>query len=310
MHVFEASTLNQLYLQALHELLARPCTVPSRNGFTSELHPCVLRLRDLHYRSLTLRERRKNFGLQLMEFLWIWHGSNRLAPLASVCKQWAAYSDDGVTLHGAYGSRLRNPSVNGPDQLAQCMTLLQRDPHTRQAVMTIWDPAQDLCSTTKDKPCNNWLHFMLRNERLDLTVVTRSNDVWWGIPYNVFNWTQLQCVVAARLGVEPGVYTHFTDSLHLYEKDRARALDVVGANRDGGLCIPWPTHGATDEELRAAYARVTEDGATTTPQTTFWHHYVGAVRRCQLKQDDAEGLSSPFREEMLLKQSPLQVGLT
>ena len=300
MLTFEADTFNQLYLSALAALLAKPPTVPSRNGLTSELQPCVLRLTDLRHRSLTLRARKKNLGLQLMEFLWIWHGDNRLAPLTSVCKRWADYSDDGVTLHGAYGHRLRTSGEWGEDQIDQCIKLLKSKPDTRQAVMTIWQP-EDLWAKSKDLPCNNYLHFLIRAGRLNLTVVVRSNDAWLGLPYNVFNWTQLQCVVAERIGVLPGTYTHVADSLHLYAEHRERAGVVLEANVQSHQPITWPAHGGNDDDLAAAYAHVTLEKPLDAWLDPFWADYARTIRLCQTKSTQQDGLSNPFREELMLR---------
>lgn len=47
----------------------------------------------------------------------------------------------------------------------------------------------------------------------------RSNDLFRGLPHNVVQFTSLQEVFAGWLGLEVGTYHHYSDSLHLYEKD-------------------------------------------------------------------------------------------
>ena len=54
----------------------------------------------------------------------------------------------------------------------------------------------------------------------------RSNDVWWGLPYDVFQFTQLQLTLARLLDVAPGEYTHMVGSLHAYERD-ADGIDAL-----------------------------------------------------------------------------------
>lgn len=121
---------------------------------------------------------------------------------------------DGGTFHGAYGPRVRH-------QLHSVARRLQRDPDTRQAVVTIWDPAYDAHTDgLRDYPCTLSLHFMVRDDALDLHVTMRSNDVWWGLAHDVFQFTQLQQTMAAALGFELGQYYHHANSLHFYERDR------------------------------------------------------------------------------------------
>lgn len=55
---------------------------------------------------------------------------------------------------------------------------------------------------------------------LDMTVTNRSNDMIWGmLGANFVHFTILQEYMAARLGVEVGRYHHFTNNLHVYEKN-------------------------------------------------------------------------------------------
>lgn len=53
---------------------------------------------------------------------------------------------------------------------------------------------------------------------LDTTVTNRSNDMIWGLlGANYVHFTFLQEYMAARLGVEVGLYHHFTNNLHVYD---------------------------------------------------------------------------------------------
>jgi thymidylate synthase len=55
----------------------------------------------------------------------------------------------------------------------------------------------------------------------------RSNDAFKGLPHDVFTFTMLQEIVARQLGVEPGTYSHFAASLHLYDVDAEKARQLV-----------------------------------------------------------------------------------
>lgn len=129
---------------------------------------------------------------------------------------------DGEVLHGSYGPRLRY-------QIPKVLDRLREDEDTRQAVATIWDPAYDGYGDVKDTPCTTMLQWTIRNGKLNMHTRMRSNDVWWGLAYDAFQFTQLQINMAATLGVGVGRYYHHVTSLHIYERDleAARAVTVA-----------------------------------------------------------------------------------
>lgn len=66
---------------------------------------------------------------------------------------------------------------------------------------------------------------MLRGNKLDCFVYMRSNDLWLGFPYDVFNFSMLSHLICCRLNdgkadgyVEPGAMHHTAASRHIYEE--------------------------------------------------------------------------------------------
>lgn len=121
--------------------------------------------------------------------------------------------------HGAYGPRIRFT-------LPQAVDRLQDDPDTRQAVLTVFDSNKDF-RHTPDVPCTVVLQFTVRDDKLNLHVVMRSNDVWWGLPYDVLQFTQLQLTVANLLNFGYGTYFHTAHSLHVYARDFDAVEDLA-----------------------------------------------------------------------------------
>jgi thymidylate synthase len=72
---------------------------------------------------------------------------------------------------------------------------------------------------SKDVNCTVALHFIIREGKLYLTTYMRSNDIWMGFPYDVFQFASMQVLLSMELGVELGTYTHIAGSLHLYERN-------------------------------------------------------------------------------------------
>ena len=76
--------------------------------------------------------------------------------------------------------------------------------------------------------CCNWMHFLVRDKSLDLTVAIRSNDIIWGwSAINVYEFTVIQEILARCLGVKVGTFVNLSDSFHMYEKDWAKAQELA-----------------------------------------------------------------------------------
>lgn len=165
--------------------------------------------------------RRWNYRFALAESAWILSGSDKLGWLAKYNSKMRDFSDDGDTLSGAYGPRF-------VDQLPWVLESIKRDHDTRQAVITTWYPRVE-GQRSKDVPCTVAFHFQVIHNRLCMTVFMRSNDVWLGVPYDVFSFTTIQRVVASMLRLTPGRYTHIASNFHIYEHDAEAARALLGA---------------------------------------------------------------------------------
>lgn len=115
--------------------------------------------------------------------------------------------EEGVATYGARMGR----------QLDDAVELLRRDPESREAVVSIWG-AGDITGGQAHNLCTVSLQFLIRDGGLDLFVNMRSNDAWYGLCYDLFQFAQVQMTVARCLGVPAGRYFHSTASMHLYER--------------------------------------------------------------------------------------------
>ena len=204
--------------------------VGSRGGRVKELlYPHIV-LQEPWRREVLTPLRRASLPAQIAETMWLLAGRDDVEWLSHYLPRAADFSDDGIKWRGAYGPRLRawQRRTEGDviDQLAWVVDLLRKDPLSRRAVVTLYDPDRD-SKDGKDIPCNNWVHFQSRLGQLHAHVVIRSNDLMWGWSgINAFEWSALQEVVAGLLGIEMGELHFSVSSLHLYEThwDRARRI--------------------------------------------------------------------------------------
>lgn len=210
-------------------------TIAPRGLPTREITAVTLRVEDLRQNLLVHPARGLNYRFAVAEWLWMAFGQDDVQTLLRYNKQMARFSDDGVRLYGAYGPRLMA-------QWEYVKGALRADPTTRQAVSSIWTPVP---KASKDVPCTLELQWLLREERLHLVVTMRSSDVWLGVPYDFFSFSQLTNLLAGELGVKTGSLTMQLGSSHLYEANLADAklvlVDDEPLRTVGSPALPgWP----------------------------------------------------------------------
>jgi hypothetical protein len=169
--------------------------------------------------------RRNDVFAAIAETMWVLGGRNDLAYLEHYLPRAGNFSDDGTTWRAAYGPRLRN--WDGVDQVANCVRILRAELETRRAVMSLFDPGSDYIDS-RDIPCNNWIHWLVRGGRIHMNIAVRSNDVIWGFSgVNTFEWSVLHDLMALWLDVEVGEATFFASSYHLYDRHAERAVEII-----------------------------------------------------------------------------------
>ena len=215
MKLFQGADINSIYLDALiFAEESKHSPTASRNGIVYDFGPAYFEFDQPYNQLLLLRNRKFNPYFAVVESAWVLSGKKELKCLQSIIDSYGQFSDDGASLNGAYGYRMR--SFFEIDQLEALINLLVDDSETRRAVITLYSPSDLLNNQSLDIPCNTTLFFKKRNSRLDITVINRSNDLYLGIPYNIFTFNVILKFVAYKTGLEIGVQRHFTDSLHVY----------------------------------------------------------------------------------------------
>lgn len=239
-----ANTLDDLLRRVLTRLLDSRNRVRASRGGTTEITGALLQLSNPRARLSRTENKRVLFSC-LGELLWYLAGSRDLPFIEYYVSRYAAESDDGLTIHGAYGPRLFH--MRGHDQIANILSLLRRKPRSRRAVIHLFDAA-DLAVEHKDVPCTCTLQFMIRGSRLHLFTSMRSNDAYIGLPHDVFAFTMLQEIMARSLSVDVGPYKHAVGSLHLYDRHRKNARAYLNEGWQETIVMPpmppsdpWPS---------------------------------------------------------------------
>lgn len=207
--------VNEALPEAMWRLKVMGVEEPSRNGPVLVFpEPVTTIYEKPQERVLFWGERDANPIFHCLESIWMLAGRRDVAFPQMFNSRIDQYSDDGENFNAAYGYRWRHHF--GFDQLKRVIEVLQQDSTTRQAVVQMWE-ASDLGKITKDKACNMQVIFEIRAEALNMTVINRSNDMWYGAyGANAVHFSVLQEFVAGAVGVPIGVYRQYSHNLHLY----------------------------------------------------------------------------------------------
>ena len=171
-------------------------------------------------------------------FVWTLQGSPDLSRLPLYAERGAPFATASGRSDGAFGFRMLQP-VN---QLRAAITLLQRDPSTRRAMIVLGND-RDVTRLPRDYPCATSIQFMLRGDGLRTFVHMRSQSVFNLFLYDASLFMLLQRYVAARLGVSPSTYAHIANSLHIYSDELDKAKRVVSSAPPMEVPLPeFSTH--------------------------------------------------------------------
>lgn len=162
------------------------------------------------------------------EQIWFIAGVRKPADfLRDYTKIWDNFTNPADVVTVAYGYRWRKHF--GRDQLGLLVDLLKKEPSSRHGVVVTWDPATDGLSLFKKKnvPCPYTFTVNIIGGRLHFHNIVRSNDVILGLPADVAGFALLQIILAQKLGVKPGVYSHSISNAHIYDNQYEAAKEIL-----------------------------------------------------------------------------------
>jgi len=188
--------------------------VQTRNGFAKHLVNVSFCLMNPLQNLVYSKARKMSTKYLIAELVWYLKGDNRVDFIGKYAKMWNTLTDDGKTVNSAYGHMIQKRY--GFDQLEYVINLLKKDKYSRQAIIHFKTPT-DVVS--KDVPCTVSMQFMVHNGKVHGHVYMRSNDIWFGTPYDVAFFALLLQIVAYKTNIPLGYYHHTVGDLHLYENN-------------------------------------------------------------------------------------------
>ena len=165
-----------------------------------------------------ITNKERNWSIEYAHSEWRWYlsGDRNIKKLGEIYGKipeiWKRMADVDGNVNSNYGWQWgRN------DQIDYVIDLLQRQPDTRQAAISIYD-CKEHDTFTFDTPCTYAIQFTIVNNKLNMSVVMRSNDLWFGFCNDQYQFSKLHHHIWSKLdaGIEMGTYFHFAHNLHLY----------------------------------------------------------------------------------------------
>ena len=163
-----------------------------------------------------ITNRERNWKLEYAEAEWQWYlsGDPSIKKLGDIYGKippiWEKMADENGHVRSNYGWQWQRNH-----QIDYVVNKLKSNPNTRHAAISIYD-CKEHGTYESDTPCTYAVQFTILNDRLNMSVYMRSNDVWYGFCNDQYQFSSLQKMIADRLSIDVGWYYHHAHNMHLY----------------------------------------------------------------------------------------------
>jgi thymidylate synthase len=129
-----------------------------------------------------------------------------------------------------YGERAFNPEWR--NQIEEyVIPILKTNPVTKRALVVFYNPKKDSYINKKETPGMIMMNFNLRRNKLHITAVIRSNDMFHGWPGNICQTQMIQEDVCKQIGCQPGKIATISISAHIFEDQFDDIEKVISMKR-------------------------------------------------------------------------------
>ena len=148
------------------------------------------------------------------EWQWYLSGDPSISKLGTIYGKippiWVKMANRKGLVNSNYGWQWQREN-----QLEYVIKKLRKHKETRHAAISIYD-CKEHDNYKKDTPCTYAVQFTILNDKLNMSVYMRSNDLWYGFCNDQYCFSMLQKYVAERLSMDIGWYYHHAHNMHIY----------------------------------------------------------------------------------------------
>ena len=173
----------------------------------------------------------------IKEILWIYQDKTNSVDILEEkygVKYWNSWKNKDGDLGTAYGHQIAK-QIDFPEgsfnQIDRVIHLLKNDPYNRR-IMTNMINMEEMKDMTL-VPCAFMTMWIVRGKFLDMTLIQRSNDIVAAQSINALQYSALLMMIASVTGYEPGIFTHFIQNMHLYDRHHDIAREMLSRKSMG-----------------------------------------------------------------------------
>ena len=264
--------LNESYIHILKngkDVIGKRGAIREVNNFSATL----INSRSRTSNSLDRRLVRSKFA----EFVWYLSNDSNKDFIVPYISTYNEEESENERILGAYGPKFFGKENSNLSQFERICEQLKQRKNTKQAYISISDSADYKVRKEKysSPPCTIGLHFLFRDNALNLTTYMRSNDAYFGLPHDLFCFTTLQEMVAVKVGIPLGKYTHTCTSLHIYDVHFEKVEKYIDEGLFEHLSMP-PMDDFNNEILESVVNAYKSDGLSSCELDKlppYWHDF-------------------------------------
>lgn len=257
------NTIHEAYLGTLSDVLDNPDNIASPRGQkVREKYNYLFKITNPKVEYIKTKDEKRNETIASYsekEFNLYNKNTFDVQEYGKISKFWLKLANPDGTVNSAYGPLIRHKKsmgnqfeqeevphtayINEENQVKTlqtkkrtpfewCLESLLSDKDTRQAVMKFSLP-EHFWKGNKDFTCTLHGFWQIRNNKLDLTINMRSNDLTLGLVYDLPWFISLMEEMRSKLlfkypELEIGSYTHFVHNIHIYDRDLEKINKMLG----------------------------------------------------------------------------------
>lgn len=192
----------------------------------------------------SFKARKLNLQYAKREWLWYLGADPKDDSIQEHASMWKKLQQPDGSFYSNYGQYMFGKDDEGHTQFSYVVKTLKADPNSRRATMMLLQ-REHLFEDNVDTVCTYAINFTIENGYLHMTVMMRSNDVIFGFTNDAFCFWQLYLFVYTVLAktmpnLKPGEYTHFTNSMHVYDRHYAMIKQLVSETNYGYYKVDVP----------------------------------------------------------------------
>lgn len=137
-------------------------------------------------------------------------------------KIWSEWFKEDGTLGDSYAAQFQKGERN---QVVELIKGIKENPKSRRLMTSFWDFENAPNKALQE--CAWATQWDVRNGQLNLILIQRSVDTALGLPFNWFQYSVLQHLIAHCCGLEAGEFTHQMGNVHYYNRHQDLLLEQL-----------------------------------------------------------------------------------